>query len=146
MTANQALIDFYNLLLEAERAGVVVIEEMLEEVHDPGLKTMLEKFLRDEGTDCKILFDLILDEGGVPGKKTGAFVEKIRALPNLVEKVDLLIRGQEWVAKKIRQQRSLLPVGSPYLKLEAIKVLHEENVDDTLKHQERIFGPMPKKS
>ena len=142
MAVNQALVDFYNLLLEAERAGVVVIEEMLEKVEDQGLKTMLEKFLRDEGTDCKILFDLIMDEGGLPSKKTGAFVEKIRALPTLVEQVDLLIRGQEWVAKQIRRQRHLLPVGSPYLKLEAIKVLHEENVDETLKHRERIFGKM----
>ncbi len=146
MAVNQALIDFYNLLLEAERAGVVVIEEMLEAVEDQGLKTMLEKFLRDEGTDCKILFDLIMDEGGAPSKKTGDFVEKIRALPTLVEKVDLLIKGQEWVARKIRERRRLLPVGSPYLKLEAVKVLHEENVDDTKGHRERIFGPMPKKS
>jgi hypothetical protein len=60
-------------------------------------------------------------------------VDKVRALDTLEEKIDLLIRGQAWVGRKIEEFRHLLPSGSPNLFLEAIKVQHEENVD-ALKH------------
>ena len=56
----------------------------------------------------------------------------IRSL-ELEEKIDLLIRGQAWVARKIEEFRFQLPAGSPYLFLEAIKVQHQENVE-TLKN------------
>jgi hypothetical protein len=61
-------------------------------------------------------------------------VDKIRALDNLEEKIQLLIRGQEWVARKIGESRNHLPAGSTYLFLEAIKVQHEENVDTLKKY------------
>lgn len=121
--------DFYNLLLEAERAGVAVLGELVSQTEDQRLLKIMKKFLRDEGINCRILVSLIQDLGLEPSKKTGAFVDKVRALNTLEEKVDLLIRGQEWVARKIREFRNLLPPGSAHLFLEAIKVQHEENVD-----------------
>jgi hypothetical protein len=124
-----SVVDFYNLLLEAERAGVAVLGELVSQTEDQGLKKLMKKFLRDEGINCRILVSLIQDLGQEPSKKTGAFVDKVRALNTLEEKIDLLIRGQEWVARKIREFRHLLPPGSPHLFLEAIKVQHEENVD-----------------
>lgn len=124
--------DFYNLLLEAERAGVAVLGELVSQTEDQRLQKIMKKFLRDEGINCRILVSLIQDLGLEPSKKTGAFVDKVRALNTLEEKIDLLIRGQEWVARKVREFRHLLPPGSAHLFLEAIKVQHEENVD-TLK-------------
>ena len=126
--------DLYNLLLEAERAGVVVLEELVRQHQEPRLQTLLARFLRDEGVNCRILVTLIQHLGKEPSQKTGAFVEKIRALGTLEEKIELLIRGQEWVARKIREHRRLLPASSAHLFLEAIKVQHEENVD-ALKRQ-----------
>jgi Domain of unknown function (DUF6306) len=122
------LLDFYNMLLEAERAGVAVLGELVEQVEDERLTIALKKFLRDEGANCRILMNLIRDLGKTPSTETGAFVGKVRALESLDEKIRLLIRGQAWVARKIQEFHNLVPAGSPYLFLEAIKKQHEENV------------------
>jgi hypothetical protein len=58
----------------------------------------------------------------------------IRALDNLDEKIQLLIRGQAWVARKIKEFRFNLPSGSADWFLEAIKIQHEENVDTLKKY------------
>jgi hypothetical protein len=130
-TDTNTLLDFYNMLLEAERAGVTVLSEMNKQVED---QRFLEKFLRDEGVNCRILVSLIHDLNAKPSDKTGAFVDKIRALDNLDEKIQLLIRGQAWVARKIREFQSHLPTGSAYLFMDAIRVQHEENVDTLKKY------------
>jgi hypothetical protein len=128
------LLDFYNMLLEAERAGVLVLDELVRQVEDYQLKTLLKKFLRDEGVNCRILMTLIHDLGAKPTNKTGAFVDKVHALDNLEDKVQLLIRGQEWVARKIREFHYQLPAGSSYFFLKAIELQHEENVDTLKKY------------
>jgi nitronate monooxygenase len=133
-TDTNTLLDFYNMLLEAERAGVTVLSEMNKQVENQRLKPILEKFLRDEGVNCRILVSLIHDLNAKPSDKTGAFVDKIRALDDLDEKIQLLIRGQAWVARKIREFQSHLPIGSAYLFMDAIKVQHEENVDTLKKY------------
>ena len=130
----QKLLDFYNMLLEAERAGVLVLDELVRQVEDQRLKTLLKNFLRDEGVNCRILMTLIHDLGAKPNNKTGAFVGKVHALNNLEDKVQLLIRGQEWVARKIREFHHHLPAGSSYFFLTAIKLQHEENVDTLKKY------------
>ena len=128
-----ALVNFYNMLLEAERAGVTVLSELNMQTEDRQLKSILKKFLRDEGVNCRILVSLIHDLNAKPSANTGAFVDKIRALKNPDEKIQLLIRGQAWVVRKIKEFRFILPAGSPYWFLKAIKTQHEENVD-TLKN------------
>jgi hypothetical protein len=122
------LLGFYNMLLEAERAGVAVLNELVKEVEEERLAANLKKFLRDEGANCRILMNLIHDIGEKPSDKTGAFVGKVQALENLDEKIRLLIRGQAWVARKIQEFHTLIPAGSPYVFLEAVKMQHEENV------------------
>jgi hypothetical protein len=128
------LLNFYNMLLEAERAGVLVLDELVRQVEDYQLKTLLKKFLRDEGVNCRILMTLIHDLGAKPTNKTGAFVDKVHALNNLEDKVQLLIRGQEWVARKIREFHYQLPAGSSYFFLKAIELQHEENVETLKKY------------
>jgi nitronate monooxygenase len=129
-----ALLNFYNMLLEAERAGVKVLSELNIQVEDQRIKPILKKFLRDEGVNCRILASLIHDLNAKPSDKTGAFVDKIRVLDNLDDKIQLLIRGQAWVARKIKEFRFNLPAGSAYWFLEAIKIQHEENVDTLKKY------------
>jgi len=131
MTQNDItnLLDLYNLLLESERAGVKVIGDLLYQAEDEGLRNLLKKFLRDEGMNCHILVSLVNDLDAKPTDKIGAFVGKVRGLNGLEEKIELLIRGQGWVARKIHEFRHLLPKGSPDLFMEAIKIQHEENVD-----------------
>lgn len=126
---NTSLLDFYNMLLEAERAGVKVLGELVSQTQDQQLLTLLKKFLRDEGVNCRILIALIHDLDAEPSDKTGAFVEKVLVLDSLEDKIDLLIRGQAWVARKIEEFSPHLPAGSSQLFLEAIKVQHQENVN-----------------
>jgi hypothetical protein len=133
-TETTALLNFCNMILEAERAGVTALSELNMQVEDQRLKPILEKFLRDEGVNCRILVSLIHDLNAKPSDRTGEFVDKIRALDNLDEKIQLLIRGQAWVARKIREFQSHLPTGSAYLFMDAIKVQHEENVDTLKKY------------
>ncbi len=134
MTQNQIanLLDFYNMLLEAERAGVKVLSDLIYQTEEQRLRDCLKKFLRDEGMNCHILISLIHDLDAKPTDRTGAFVEKVQALDNMAEKIDLLVRGQSWVARKVQEFVQVLPEGSQKLFLEAIRVQHEENVN-TLK-------------
>lgn len=132
-----ALLNFFNMLLEAERAGVAVLSELNMQTEDRRLKPILKKFLRDEGVNCRILISLIHDLNAKPSDKTGTFVDKIRTLDNLNEKIQLLIRGQAWVARKIKEFRFNLPAGSAYWFLEAIKVQHDENVDTLKKYLDK---------
>ncbi|HPS87077.1 MAG TPA: DUF6306 domain-containing protein [Spirochaetota bacterium] len=126
---NQELADFYRILLEAERAGVQSISDILPSVEEGELKTLMTRYLRDEGMNCQILISLIKNLGFDPGNKTGDFLGKIRALDTVKEKLDLLIKGQEWVAKQIRYKRELIDYTSSRLFMEAVKIQHEENVD-----------------
>lgn len=135
-TEKTALLNFYNMLLEAERAGVTVLSELNMQTEERQLKPILKKFLRDEGVNCRILVSLIHDLDAKPSEKTGAFADKVRALDNLDEKIQLLIRGQAWVARKIKEFRFNLPAGSAYWFLEAIKKQHQENVDTLKKYFE----------
>lgn len=63
---------------------------------------MMTGYLRDEGINCQILTALIKNLGYEPGNKTGDFLEKIKSLKTTDEKLELLIKGQEWVEKQIR--------------------------------------------
>jgi len=123
------LISFLNKLLEAERAGVKVLSKLLPQINDSNMEKMVKHFLHDEGMNCQILKTVIENSGGEISTSVGDFVQKIGALETLNEKFELLIRGQEWVAKYIRKNRKLAIKVSDMMFLESIKVQHEENVD-----------------
>ena len=127
---NRELIAFYNYLLEAERAGVAVLSDVVSGIEDKNLKILLERFHRDEGMNCQIFSTLIKNLGEEPSKKTGDFVQKVKALEKIDDKLKLLIKGQEWVSKQIRKNRTLVVYGPEPMLMEAIKIQHEENVDD----------------
>jgi len=126
---HQEVIIFYNSLLSAERAGVEVLNSLVHEIEDNNLKIILGRFLRDEGMNCQIISTLIKNSGEEPGKKTGDFVQKVKSLENIEDKINLLLKGQEWVANQIRKNRALFIYGSEAVFMESIKIQHEENVD-----------------
>ena len=126
---NRKLADFYIVLLEAERAGVQSISDIIPSVEDGELKFVMARYLRDEGMNCQMLIALIKNLGIESGNKTGDFADKIKGLKTTAEKLELLIKGQEWVAKQIRYNRELIDTASSRFFLEAMKIQHEENVD-----------------
>ena len=134
---SQEVISFFNSMLAAERAGVEVLSGLLKEVADKDLKIVLERFLRDEGMNCQIFSTLIRNTGEDPGKTTGDFVQKVKRLDNIHDKLNLLVKGQEWVAGQIRKNRPLLAYGAEAVFMESIKIQHEENVD----FLKQLLGP-----
>jgi len=122
-------IEFLNRILEAERAGVKVLNDLMPKIGCERERVLARKFLRDEGMNCQILKTIIENAGGEASKDTGDFVQKVESLPGIDEKMDLLVKGQEWVAKQIRKNRDTMMNISEAMLLEAMKIQHEENVD-----------------
>lgn len=52
MEQARPVVDFLNLLLEAERARVKVLGELWKKVEDPGLKSIVAAFKDDEAHYC----------------------------------------------------------------------------------------------
>lgn len=98
-----------NLLLESERAGVLALEELENEVAQDELRRFLAGSREEEARNVHDLEKLIRDEGGKPSQKTGPFASKVAALGTVRERLGLLARGQEWVARKTEEALALAP-------------------------------------
>jgi nitronate monooxygenase len=71
---------------------------------------------------------MIRAAGGEPSSKTGAFREKVMALDTIESRLELLNRGQGWVAKRIDE---LLPsVTDPGFQAELVEMRerHHANI------------------
>ncbi|HUY17692.1 MAG TPA: DUF6306 domain-containing protein [Candidatus Binataceae bacterium] len=99
---------FLNLMGEAERAGGRVLHELTAMAGSAELRELLKKVGHDEGYYAGELAAHVRRLGGRPSNRTGDFVEKVRALPDLRAKLELLNRGQRWVVRKINEQVPLL--------------------------------------
>ena len=105
----QALNDALNLLLEAERAGVVALNRLIGEVEQEELRNFLRGSRDMEQRNAEELEALIRDNGGVASAKTGPFADKVAALGTIRERLALLSRGQEWAARKTEVALALAP-------------------------------------
>src|SRR5215813_5184918 len=106
---NQELETILNRLLEAERAGHQLLDAMSQETSDPQLKALFANFTDIEVGDAAVLEGLIRLHGGTPSPKTGDFANKVLSIDNLHEQINLLSRGQAWVARKVEQALTLNP-------------------------------------
>ncbi len=88
-------------LIEAERAGVFVARALLAEVNDPDYRSLLEEILDGERDSCRLLGRMILRLGEKSGSVVGDFHEKVMALDGDAERLKLLVKGQEWVVRKV---------------------------------------------
>jgi hypothetical protein len=98
-----ALVVFLNELLEAERAGAKVLSVLVAEGTAAGGQSLLREIAHDEARYCALLTRLIKAQGGTPSTATGAFRDKVLALRSPIERIELLNRGQSWVARKLEQ-------------------------------------------
>jgi nitronate monooxygenase len=104
---NMTLIDRLQELLEAERAGVKCLDAMADAAKDMGKKELFSLFRNDEGRFCAGLFGFLQARGAAPTTNTGAFADKVIALPTEAERVALLVKGQSWVVRKIDELPSV---------------------------------------
>jgi len=110
---DKALEAALNLLLESERAGVIALSTLIDDVEQEELKKFLRGSRAMEQRNAEELEALIRDNGGTPSTKTGPFAGKVAALDSIRERLDLLSRGQEWAARKTEVALALAPEPSP---------------------------------
>jgi hypothetical protein len=110
---DQPLEQILNLLLESERAGVAALDGLVAQVDHADLKRLLLTSREDEAADATVLEQLIRGSGGAPSPQTGPFAAKVAATGTLRERLQLLIHGEEWVARKIEEALALAPPGGP---------------------------------
>ncbi len=120
---------FLNSLADAERAGGRVLHELEPLAKSSVLKELLRKVEHDEGYWAGGLAAQIRRLGGNPSNRTGDFVDKVRAIAGLREKLELLNRGQRWVIRKIDE--NLASVADDDLKgfLTIMSRAHQMNIE-----------------
>ncbi len=106
---DQALAQILNLLLESERAGVVALDQLLTEVTQAELLALLRTSREDEANTARELEALIRAGGAAPSAKVGGFAAKVAAAGTLRDRLQLLIHGEEWVARKVEEAIALAP-------------------------------------
>jgi len=109
---DQALEAALNLLLESERAGVIALSTLIDDVEQEELKKFLRGSRAMEQRNAEELETLIRDNGGTPSTKTGPFAGKVAALESIRERLNLMSRGQEWAARKTEVALALAPENS----------------------------------
>ncbi len=124
-----ALEDLLNRLLEAERAGHVLLDTLSRTTVDSGLKSLFTSFTEVEVSDVSVLEGLIRLHGGTPSTTTGDFAQKVLRIEDLQGQIDLLSRGQAWVARKVEQALDLQPPPDIAAFLKEMANRHRHNVE-----------------
>jgi nitronate monooxygenase len=97
------LAEKLTVLLEAERAGVATARRMLAECSSDEERSLLEEILEGERSSCRELGRMLLHIGSRGSGNVGDFADKVMALPDLEARMKLLVKGQEWVVRKIEE-------------------------------------------
>jgi CBS domain-containing protein len=108
-----ALEQILNLLLESERAGVAALDRLIGEVENDDLRRLLATSREDEAATASALEQLIRANGGQPSDQIGPFAAKVAAAGALANQLRLLIRGEEWVARKVEEALAIAPPDGP---------------------------------
>ena len=105
MTADtEDTIAFLTLLLECARAGAKALRHFQTLDPPPRLAAPLPALVGDEARYCAGLTRHITRLGGTPSRRTGEFLDTVRAAEGWPARLDLLVRGQRWVAKRVAER------------------------------------------
>jgi hypothetical protein len=115
-------------LLEAERAGVFAARALLSVATDSAESDLMALVLDGERESCQILGRTLLKIGVRGSGQVGDFAGKVMALPDPDERLRLLIKGQEWVVRKIDEAIQTEPAKEIGLPLTEIRHVHEINI------------------
>jgi len=95
--------DLMNELLEAERSGVVVFEQMSFVSSSREINRIFSIMRNNEARDCGILHSLISRREVRPTDNMNDFADKLLALEDEKERIKLAIKGCAWTARKITE-------------------------------------------
>ncbi|MCK9541827.1 MAG: DUF6306 domain-containing protein [Novosphingobium sp.] len=118
-----------NELLEAERAGAKVALASRGESAKGGAYARLMGAVRaDEARWCAMLSRQIERLEGRPSRRTGTFQEKALAIPDLLERLAFLNRGQAWVVRKLEELLPRVRDDALHGDLREMLASHRENI------------------
>jgi Domain of unknown function (DUF6306) len=108
-----ALAKYLNLLLESERSGVIALDRLIAEVTHEELRKLLTLSRDHEAATAAQLEALLLAASFTPSDKVGPFATKVATAATLHDRLSLLLRGEEWVARKADEALALAPASGP---------------------------------
>lgn len=124
----QELLDFLNLMLEAERAGAKALLHVSKDTDRKDASNLAKAVHLEETKWCALLTKAIRGLDGTPSDQTGQFYEKVMAVSDLGPRLALINRGQEWVVRKLRD--AIPRIGDARLAADLTIMLtsHEDNI------------------
>jgi hypothetical protein len=126
--AADEVLALLNELIEAERAGAKVVGRLGETATDDNVATTLRAVAKDEARFCAMLRRHVARLGGTPSRKTGLFHDKVMALEGIGPRIELLNRGQGWVARKLREALPRIHDDALRRDLQEMLTVHERNI------------------
>lgn len=123
-----SLVDALNELLLAERAGARAAFALLRAPHDARFTGLLQQVHRDELRWCGMLMAALHGLGATPSARTGAFFDKVMALPELPARLALLNRGQAWVVRRLQALAPRVDDEPLRAALEDMLAAHQHNI------------------
>ncbi len=123
------LLDLLNLLLECERAGARGVAALAGRSADPNVRDVLRAIAADEARFCVMLSNHIKGLLGTPSEETGGFYRKLVALDAFDAQMDLLDRGQGWVADKLRASLPKIAQAGLHRDLSEMLAVHHQNIE-----------------
>lgn len=123
-------------LLEAERAGARVALASAKSANDPDYAELMRSVRADEARWCAMLSRQIRRLGAAPSRKTGAFYKKALAIPDPLERLAFLNRGQAWVVRKLESLTPRVRDEALHADLREMLESHRVNIDRAAAHLE----------
>lgn len=122
------LVAFLNELLEAERAGARVTLDSARAAGSGPVAELLRTIQQDEARWCAMLLRHVKALAAEPSPKIGGFHDKAMAIPDLVERIVFLNRGQGWVVRKLREMLPRVRDDRLHTDLAEMLRSHETNI------------------
>ena len=122
------LLDLLNLLLECERAGARGVADLAARADAADIRETLREIAQDEARFCAMLSGHIKGLLGTPSEATGGFYDKLIAREGLKAQLDLLDRGQGWVADKLREMLPKIAQEGLHRDLADMLAVHDVNI------------------
>ena len=122
------LLAFLNEMLEAERAGARSLLHLAKDAKSEEAAALAKAIHHDEARWCAMLTAEIEKLGAAPSEKTGAFYEKVLAIPGENARLAFVNRGQGWVVKKLREAIPRIEDLKLAQELTVMLASHEDNI------------------
>lgn len=122
-------IERLSVLLEAERAGVFAARFLVEKSSDETERELMERILDGEKESCRLIGRTIVREAGSTTGNVGEFYLKVMALEAPMDRLNLLIKGQEWVLRKLDEALPDWTEPGILEDLDRIRRVHVENIE-----------------